>query len=290
MTAVLKTITGHAGAIYDACVSGNFLFTTSADRYTVRWKIKEGVQDKLAIKSDNSAFRICLLKNSETLVIGSSKGNLHCIDLNSKQEIKNLAQHKSSIFSLTENTHRNVFYSTDAEGYFCVWDSDTFELKLTLPFACGKIRNCAINEDGSLVSLSCKDGKIRILETGFYNEIITLKAHKDGANISLFDGACLISGGKDAFLKQWNWKQEKLIKEIPAHNFAIYDIIKLDGQYITASFDKTIKIWDKDLNVIKRLDRKDGGHVHTVNRLVAFNQKEFFSLGDDKKIIHWQIA
>lgn len=290
MATLLKTITGHAGAIYDAFKLDNFIFTTSSDKYTVRWKIAEGIQDKFAIKSDFSAFKIALVNNDKTLVIGSSKGNLHCIDLSAKEEVKNLAQHKSSIFSITENRLNKEFYTTDMQGYFCVWCTETLELKLTLPLACGKIRHCALNEDGSNVSLSCQDGKIRILETTFFNEIITFKAHPSGVNVSLFDGPYLITGGKDAHLRKWDLKTQKVLIEIPAHNFAVYDLIKMkNGSYVTASFDKTIKIWNSELQITERLDKRAGGHTHTVNRLVKLSNEEFISVGDDKKIIHWSL-
>ncbi|MGB0934379.1 MAG: WD40 repeat domain-containing protein [Lishizhenia sp.] len=291
MTNVIKTIKGHSGAIYDACLTGNDLYTTSADKYTVRWKINEGVQDKFAVKSDHSAFKISLIKEDSVLVIGSSKGNLHCIDLASKEEIKNLAQHKSSVFSITENKVKNEFYTTDAQGYFCAWCCSTLDLKITLPLACGKIRSCAVNEDGTLISLACQDGKIRILETSFFNEIITFKAHHSGVNTTLFNGDYLVSGGKDAFIRKWKWKSQELLTEVPAHNFAVYDIISMNnGNYVSASFDKTVKVWNSNLEIIERLDKKSGGHSHTVNRLVKINQNEFFSISDDKSVVHWSLV
>ena len=188
------------------------------------------------------------------------------------------------------NKKNKEFYTTDAQGYFCVWCSLTFDLKLTLPLACGKIRDCALSEDETKLSLSCQDGKIRILETLFFNEIITFKAHKSGVNTTLFDGEYLLSGGKDAYIRKWKWNSQELLLEVPAHNFAVYDIISVKrGGYVSASFDKTVKVWNNDLEIIERLDKRSGGHSHTVNRLVKYKDDEFFSVGDDKKIIHWKL-
>lgn len=285
-----KTITGHAGAIYDSKVdSSGFLFTTSADKFVARWNLTKGEQDNFAIKLDYSAYSICLLNNDKHIAIGSSKGNLHIVDLANNKELKNLSQHKVGVFSLCENPKKKEFYSTDADGYFCVWSSEDFSLKLILPLNCGKIRNMITADEGELLILSCQDGTTRILECNFYNEIVTLKSHKMGANVALVKDDVLYTGGKDAFIRLWDWKSEKLIKEIPAHNYAVYALIDMEGQIVSASFDKTIKIWKpKSLDIVQRIDVKSKGHTHTVNSLSRLDKSTFISSGDDRKIKVWK--
>ena len=289
----IKSISGHAGAIYDVVLTGeNSCFTTSADKYVVKWKLNEGVQDKFAAKLDFSGYRIALNSAENLLAVGNSGGGIHVIDLSLKQEVRLLSQHQSAVFSLTYCVQNYEFYSGDADGYFCVWNGDTFDLKLTLPFNCGKIRTISVNEDGSHVALSCQDGNVRILETRFFNEVATLRGHKDGANCAIFSGDQLYSGAKDAHIRLWDWKSELLLKSVPAHNFAVYDFLLLqDGQIlVSASFDKTIKILSADtLTVLKRLEKRDGGHSHVVNRLAKLNESRFVSVGDDRQIIVWEI-
>ena len=202
MLLVLKsTITGHSGAIYDTIVDGTFIYTTSADKYVTRWNIDSGEQDNFAIKLPKSGYRISRIGESY-LAIGCSDGSIYIFDIEQRKEIKLLTQHRTGVFSLNFNEHTGEWYSADADGLFCVWDAETFELKLTLPLVCGKIRSIAINDIGSLISLSCQDGEVRILETNFYNEIIGLKAHSTGTNTSLFSDqeSILITGGKNAML------------------------------------------------------------------------------------------
>lgn len=285
-----KIITGHAGAIYDTIVDDSgFLFTTSADKFIARWNVESGEQDAFAIKLDNSAYSICLINADKHLVIGSSKGNLHVIDLEQKQEIRNLAQHKSGVFSLCYNSKNSEFYATDADGYFSVWSADDFSLKLILPLNCGKIRSMTLADEGELIILSCQDGTTRILECNFYNEIVTLKSHRMGANVALVKNDILYTGGKDAYLRLWDWKSEKLIKEVPAHNYAVYDIIDMGNVLVSASFDKTVKVWEPEsLDIFQRIDVKTKGHSHTVNSLSKLNADEFISAGDDRKIKLWK--
>ncbi len=292
-----KKLTGHSGAIYDIISDDNgHVFTTSADKFVVRWNLETGQQDGFTVRLESSAYRIHLInqeKENQFLVIGSSKGNLHVIDLHIRKEIKNILQHKAAIFSLATNKATKEFYSADADGFLCVWDSVTFSLKITLPFNCGKVRCIAVNEDGTHIALCGQDGFIRILETSFFNEIVRFKAHSSGVNCAVFMGEELITGGKNAYLAKWNWREGKKLIEIPAHNFAVYDILPFPslGVFVTASFDKTIKIWNLDnFSIISRKERKDQGHKHVVNRLVQVGDEAFCSISDDREIILWRKA
>ena len=63
-----------------------------------------------------------------------------------------------------------------------------------------------------------------------------------------------------------------------------------DELILSASRDKTIKVWDNDLKFIQRLDHKEGGHRHSVNELVIVDENRFASCSDDGKIILWSLS
>lgn len=288
-----KEISGHAGAIYTSIFDGEFLYTGSADNFVTRWDIEDGTQDKFAIKMNQSVYALGLL-DSDHLVVGLSTGSIHIFNLSLRQEIKHFTQHKKSIFSISTNRIKSHFYVGDAEGNVSIWNSVNFELLTFIPIACGKIRNIHVSENGDLFVLSCQDGTTRIFETVGFNEIITINSHEMGSSVAHFhpnNSNLLITGGKDAHLKIWNWKTSELIKNIPAHNFVIYDVcfIERNSKFITCSRDKTIKIWDStDFNVLQKLDQKSGGHKHSVNQLTKLDENSFASVSDDKKIIVWE--
>jgi len=290
----LKSISGHAAAIYDVTSQDHsFAFTTSADKYVARWDLKRGVQDNFAVKLEFSGFRIALNQNNQTLAIGNSKGGIHFVDLEKKVEKRLLSQHKTAIFSLNYDEVNNVFYSGDSDGYFCVWNGDTFDLLLTLPFNCGKIRQISINENAEHIAICGQDGNVRILETKFYNEIATLKAHRLGANCAVFDQDKLYTGGKDAHIALWDWKSNRKLKSIPAHNYAVYDLaLFYNKKYlVSVSFDKSIKLWNSEnLSIIERVEFKNGGHRHVVNRIAKLDDNSFLTVSDDKQIIEWRLS
>ena len=248
---------------------------------------------KLLLSSSMLFFSLYLFAQKTKLAIGLGNGDLHFFDLNDRKELKFLVQHRKAIFALTENAALNQLYAADADGNLSVWDTRSLELLAYLPFDCGKIRRIAVSADGSKIALACQDGRVRILNTENLSQISEFDAHNGGVTSVLFDqlnSNFLFTGGKDAHLKKWNLNTEECIHSIPAHNFAIYDLIALkQGEMIvSASRDKTIKIWNAEtLEIIQRLDFKLGGHRHSVNSLNALNGNTFASASDDRKIILW---
>lgn len=287
-----KEISGHSAGVYTLGFDGEKLYSGSADGFVARWLIENGVQDQFSINMKNPVYALRLLNDHQELVVGLSNGDLHFFNLELKVETHFFQQHKKAIFHLYENRTQNHLYSVDAIGMLCVWDLTSKKLRLTLPLSGGKIRRVTCNPDGTYLFVASQDGYIRVFETSFFNEIHRFYAHHDGANcLVLVSDDHLISGGKDAILRKWNWKKEQLIKEIPAHHYAIYDVLLMNqgNTLVSASRDKTLKIWDTDLNFIEKLDRKSGGHFHSVNVLHPISENEMVSAGDDKRIVFWEL-
>lgn len=287
-----QALSGHAGAIYSLAFDNDFIYSASADKYVTRWNIELGTQDKFAIKFSNSPYSCCLFSNNSKLAVGLDNGNLHFFDLKERKELKFYIQHKTGIFSLLENTTKRHLYSTDSDGNFAVWNPENFELQLFLPFDCGKIRRMCLDETGSKLFLACQDGYIRILETEYFNQIGEFYAHENGVTSLAFhsDKNQLITGGKDALLRIWNLETIQQIKAIPAHNFVIYDIQFLSPtEFVTVSRDKSIKVWNYDkLSVTQKIEFKNGGHIHSVNKIQRIDSETFATCSDDKKIILWK--
>ena len=280
-----KEIQGHAGAIYTCAYDGEFLYTGSADKFVTRWNLNEGTQDKFAIKFDYSVYAMEI--HEHKLFVGLSDGALYIFDLETRAELKHFTQHKEAIFSIVCNAIKNQLYVTDADGNLSVWDTKTFELIIYLPLNSGKVRSISVSEDGANFALACQDGTFRVFDSEYFNESQTVNAHKDGATAVLFHQDSLITGGKDAMIRRWNTATGEKTLEIPAHNFAVYGLIKVDATVISISRDKTVKVWNNDLEFIQRLDTKEGGHRHSVNDLAFLDDKSFATVGDDKRIIIW---
>lgn len=288
----IQTITGHSGAIYDIIYSDNHIFSSGADKFIAKWDPVTGEQTNFTVKLDRSAYNIAYAPNSKLLGIGTNNGDIHVIDLEKREEIRLIDHHKHSVFALTYCELTNQFYSGDRDGVFCAWDGDTFDLLITLPFDCMKIREISVSEDGKHIAICAQDSKLRILETTFFNHIETINTHDNGINCALFDGDFIYTGGKDAHINKWNWKTKEKLLSIPGHNYAVYDLEFIDNKskLVSVSFDKTIKIWNtEDISIIERIEHKNGGHRHVVNRIAKIDEQTFATSSDDRKILIWKL-
>ena len=288
-----QTISGHNGAIYDVIYHNGHLFTASADKYIAQWDAQTGKQTNFVVKLERSSYNIAFSPEFSTLAIGTNNGEIHVVDSIKREEIRLLTQHKSAVFSLSHSPLKKQFYSGDKSGMFCAWKSEKFDLLITYPYECGKIREITISEDEEHVALCCEDGIVRILDTTFFNLVQEIKtAHTDGVNCAVFDGDFLYTGGKDAFIRKWNWKENKQLLNIPGHNYAVYDLELIDNKQklVSVSFDKSIKIWNaNELSIIERIEFKNNGHRHTVNRIAKITEQLFVTVGDDRKIKFWEL-
>lgn len=279
----------HSGAVYSCDFDGEFIYSGSADKFVTRWDLIEGIQDKFAIRFENPVYSVAV--KEKKLYVGLNNGDLHVFDLLERKELKFFKQHTAPIFSISASVDNRI-YVGDAEGNLSVWDHKTLEQLIYLPFDCGKLRDIEFNKNADKVVLSCGDGTVRILDTRSFNEILTINAHTDGTTAAVFhpeDQDLIITGGKDAHLRTWNLVSSAKIKEIPAHNYAIYRILSCGNKLLTASRDKSIKVWDLDLSFIQKLDVKAGGHNHSVNDLTLISENSFISCGDDRRIILWEL-
>lgn len=283
---------GHSAAIYDACLHDSKIYTASGDKYVARWLLDPFEQDRFAVKAEDSIYAVQVVRNGTALMFGTSKGSLHVIDLLAKQEIKNYEQHKKALFRIVENVNKQEIYSSDADGNLAVWNSADFSLKLFLPFDCGKIR--AIHYDEAFLYLGTQEGEVIQLNIRNFSEVNRWFVHEGGVNVIRVmpnRKDHYISGGKDGHWCIWKGSGE-IILRIPAHHYAIYDLTFLNNQtlFATASRDKSIKIWDvSTLEVVQKLERKHGGHSHSINTLVKTSEAQFYSLGDDKRMIAWNL-
>jgi hypothetical protein len=289
-----KEIGGHSAGIYSLAFDGTFLYSCSADKYIARWDLLSGVQDKFAIQFDFPVYSVLLINDGKHLIAGLSSGHFHVFDLYERKEIKFYTQHQTAIFALAENPSKSQFYVSDSDGNFSVWNAVNHELLLLLPINCGKIRRITVSDDGALIALCCEDGLLRIFDSEFFNELYSFNAHNDGVTSAIFSlkhAEEIITGGKDGFVRKWNFKTGLMLKAVPAHNFVVYELVTMDHgrTLVSASRDKTIKVFDlENMTFLQRLDLKEGGHRHSVNCLIKFNETTFASASDDKRMIVWE--
>lgn len=291
----LHTFKDHSAAVYSISAGSeeHTLFSASGDRFVVEWDIHSFGFAGFTVKLEHPAYSVRYIVEYGFVLIGTSAGGLHVVDRKSKRELRHFAVHTHGIYDLLYDVRQDFLYVAGGDGVLTIWRVRDWQLMRTLVLSEEKLRQLALSNDGSRLAIACKDGRIIMVETMFFNTVYEWAAHTEGTGAVAFHPlrSVLMSGGKDAYLKAWDARSLifQQVLSLPAHNFAIYAMAFSEDsrQMATASRDKTWKLWDASaLDVIQRFDAKVGGHTHSVNKVIRLSNR-WITCGDDRQIMVW---
>ncbi|HEX4888356.1 MAG TPA: hypothetical protein VFV37_09960 [Luteibaculaceae bacterium] len=288
---------GHSGPIY--CLSESWenhrFLSAGADKLVAHWDITEKQATPVA-KTQTSIYSLQLLKSMDWLLIGQSDGHIAIVDYISRKVLRLIQAHTSGVFRMRFIPSTNQLISTCAKGQVRIWNLPDFTLTYSADLVQGRSRGLAVSTNGSWFATGSADGMVRLFDAKTMDMVAVNRDHLDAVNALCFDlgNQHLYSAGKDAHIHKYQFKSGMLeLKErIPAHNYAIYDLLisPKDDLLVSCSMDKTIKIWNPDLGIVTRLDRKNHqGHTHSVNTLLLLESNLLLSAGDDRRIISWSV-
>lgn len=290
---LIGTLKGHISGIYKLVVENDLLYSASGDGMLAAWDLKTFDPAPFSVKVGMPIYSVTILEN--LMLIGQGQGGIHVIDRETKQEIRHLKYHEKGVFDILYNSESNHFYSTGGGGSLSVFDGDDFSLLIQIPLSDGKLRRLLLTEDKKHLIVSASDGSIHVLDTSYFNQLQSIHGHTGGTYALAWSsgGQQLITGGRDAHLRFWNFSPDALQQtvRIPAHLYAIYDIVNLsENSFATASRDRTVKIWNmNNLGYPLRLHSdRPTTHANSVNALCRTKDK-LFTAGDDKLIRIWNI-
>ncbi|HXC05301.1 MAG TPA: WD40 repeat domain-containing protein [Bacteroidia bacterium] len=291
---------GHQGAVYALCPAPwpGIVFSGGADKLITAWNIREGANHPFLARFPSPIYSMCYVAEMNLLLAGTSAGSIHVIDLQQQKEIKILQLHTAPVFDIRYSWLQQSFYSTGGDGNFAISSLQDLSMLRIKKLSVAKLRQMDIRSDEKMMAIASGEGKIHLMNLITYQEELLFTAHNLGANSVRFhpDGNSLLTGGKDAYLKVWDTRQNyELLHAVPAHNYAIYSIrFNPSGNlFATASRDKTVKIWDAtSFELLLRINQeKQGGHLNSVNTLYWMSEPDcLISGGDDRSVLTWDIS
>jgi WD40 repeat protein len=294
----LFELTGHSAAIYSFDFfpdSPNYIYTASGDGFIARWDLLKQQQDSFSVRLNSSSYVLKCIEATNYLIAGLSNGDIHVIDVLNKKEIAHLKYHTTGIFGIQHNKKNAHLYISDAIGNLSIWNSENFKFLMSLPLNCGKIRHIELIDEGSKIVVSCQNGFVKIFETSYYNEILEKKISDQGINFFInfpLKKEIGLIGGKDGLLRLVSLRNLEELFNFPAHNYAVYQAsFHPDAScFVSVSRDKSIKIWNSsNLSLIKKIERPQGGHTHSINSVKWISNEKLVTIGDDKRIVIWGI-
>jgi WD40 repeat protein len=293
----ISDYTGHNAAIYGLSqASGDdYFYSVGGEGWIVKWPVTGPVMDGVIVgDTGGKLFSIATVGENHLLIAGDIHGDLFWIDTNNKEILGRSAFHKGSVFDICViNTSQLVTVSGD--GYICLWD-----IGQRLPLLSKRLSNqglrCVVHdaENGNLF-VGASDNNVYVLDAlSFEQKHIIQHAHENSIfALNFITDIGLISGGRDAHLKIWDLIDYTAKSDLPAHWYTINKILYIPefNLIVTASRDKTIRLWDDENNeLIRTLDVQKGGHFNSVNTLIWNNEHQILlSAGDDRVIRKWKI-
>lgn len=282
---------GHRGSIYDLGILGNQLISVGGDGWIVSWSLDGKNPDgHLIAQVDAKIFSLCVI-NKELIIVGDMNGHVFWIDLASNTTLKNMKAHDKGVFDIFQDGA--YVYTLGGGGFLCKWSIESMMPVESLRISHQGLRSFKLFKNKQAF-IGSSDTNIYLVDLVNMNKLKQIsEAHQNSVFcLDIIDNR-LISGGRDALLKEWSIDNLAYIRHQEAHWFTINAMTHIAKKdlLVTASRDKSIRLWDsKTMKAISTFGLQDGGHVNSVNAVIysqAYNL--LYSAGDDRSIIVYSI-
>ncbi|MFZ1751290.1 MAG: hypothetical protein WAU01_13895 [Saprospiraceae bacterium] len=288
---------GHTSAVYGLITADDQsgFYSLAGDGWLVKWSSQEGVLDGMLIAStDAKLFCGTQIKGSSIIVTGDMHGHLYWIDTGLNHILKRSAYHKGSVFDVYSYSP-DILISVSGDGFFCVWNTKDMQPVFSRRLSTQGLRCITHDINTDTLYIGSSDNHIYMIDTKSWNQIGIIKnAHKNSVfSMTTIADRYLISGSRDAHFTVRHLIDNEEVCSEPGHWYTINKILYIAEMQIlvTASRDKTVRIWDaENFSLLKTLDVQKGGHFNSVNSLAWIPDRHtLISAGDDRVIKSWKV-
>ncbi len=281
----LIKLTGHNGAVYDLVDGGeDYFYSVSGDGFIVQWhKNALNPDGKLVAKNDAALYcGCCTLANK--IVVGSIEGNVLWIDVFENKIIHNSQAHTKAVYALID--FDNYILSCGGDGKLIWHEKKSMLPELIMQVSRSSLRCMCIDSIKKKLYIGSSDSHVYVINLEKRSVETRYKLHDSSIFSIMYNEGKIYSGSRDAKMKIWQAHDFKNIATIDAHLATINSIILLEDLLVTASRDKTIKIWDLDGKLVQTIYSFEGGHINSVNKVLALDwETRFVSGSDDRSLV-----
>ena len=303
---ILWAFEAHTGIVNMVRFAHNSLIlaSSSSDKTVRIWDVKKG-KEILELKDHETPVSCIAFSKDDQLLVCSSTNHIIVWDINNHKKIIQ-ESFEPFVIDLAFSDFQSIYVKDieQNEWHWKISDDGLIPLNkrvniesknhkeelLTIqPGHKSGILSLAISSNGNFLASADMKGIVKIwnLHKGLHHY---LKEHDaEVTSVKFINTNTLISCGYDEKIRKWDLHRGKCIHSLSGHSNYINDITysKALNFIASASNDRTIALWDTDLNNEATLERHDDW-VKTI--CFSKDGKWLVSGGRDHKVILWDLA
>ncbi|KAB8316364.1 CHAT domain-containing protein [Tolypothrix campylonemoides VB511288] len=316
----LKYSIGHKAPVWDLDFSrnGDYIVSGSQDKTIKLWR-KDGELDKTFEGHDAGVMDVDFNPNGDDILSGSEDKTVKLWSREGKYKTKTFNEHTAGVTGVIFSQDGKIIASTSKDKTIKLWQQDKDNSLATLRGHTAEVTDVSLSPDGQIIASASWDKTIKLWQIIRQPDgslkvpnIGTLKGHNAAVNDVTFSWEresdavndvkqerqmIVASASADKTIKLWRlkWRQDgsliipnSAFATLEGHSAGVTDvnISKKRGTIISASDDKTIKLWKQDGTLITTLT----GHSAAVTDINPRDDGTgFASSSTDGTVIIWNL-
>lgn len=282
-------LSGHQGAIYDACwdAESHTWLTAGGDGIVAEWPSDGHGEGRALLHHEKAFFSVSSLGTQRAA--GTENGELFRWTGNNASIAKRIEAHRNGLFAMAWMPDGRLLTGGGDERIL-MWQGAQLRGEWRIPGA-QKIRCIVRQENEVFIGTTQGKGHLFAFDASgdALEQVAETAGHSGGCYAAVWhpQKRAWITGGRDGHLRVWRADQGELLA-FPAHEGAIYRMAISGDNLWTASRDKSMKAWRlDDLSPARKLTHRNGGSARSINALACSEKAVLFG-GDDRtgRLLH----
>lgn len=289
----IRTLSPHDNIIYGVAASPDNLLVSGSDDCTIRfWRLNndENLICVGRVPVEESVNCVCFSRDGQRVGAALHNGKIEIWDAKHCNRIRSfLGQKEMEVWALIFSHDGKHIVSGSLDAKIRIWNQHSPECIETLVGHETWVNDLDFSPDGQILASGSGDFHIRIWDFRTFECLASFKAHPNFVrSVRFSNSGKLISSGEDGTICVWettNFTKERTIK---GHTGAVLSLSVHQNFLLSASSDKTTRLWDLSTG---QLLHNFQGHNGDVNTAVFFDNGLWGVSGSDDAVLRlWNLA